>query len=282
MFQDLRQKVDTKCKQVDTREPSQKACFSVWDMVSTLNHLRSTIETSPRELIFQSGTDSQRQRAKETHKHSMAKKSFNESRKSTIQNTSALTAHSTRSEHSSSSSEHKSSNKSTRSAPKSSMAMRRAPSAPMGEEASYGGPKRARTSYGELLRLTDLPNHLSSNANVREDGRQEDSECMAALPQHAFDKALRHGYSGTPRSEYTASPWARTGPTACGEHGNGSLQSTQVLSSDREAKDNATLAITPASCEEKMLRRSRGRAGRVERISDMVRVCHSLPTTHGA
>ncbi|MQM21895.1 hypothetical protein Taro_054942 [Colocasia esculenta] len=44
----------------------------------------------------------------------MAKKSFNESRKSTIQNTSALTAHSTRSEHSSSSSEHKSSNKSKR------------------------------------------------------------------------------------------------------------------------------------------------------------------------
>ncbi|MQM20299.1 hypothetical protein Taro_053317, partial [Colocasia esculenta] len=59
--------------------------------------------------------DSQRQRAKETHKHSMAKKRFNESRKSTIQNTSALTAHSMRSEHSSSSLEHKSSNKSKRS-----------------------------------------------------------------------------------------------------------------------------------------------------------------------
>ncbi|MQL70694.1 hypothetical protein Taro_003014 [Colocasia esculenta] len=49
MFQDLRQKVDT-------REPSQKAYFTVWDMVSTLDHLRSTLETSPRELICQSGT----------------------------------------------------------------------------------------------------------------------------------------------------------------------------------------------------------------------------------
>ncbi|MQM03901.1 hypothetical protein Taro_036687 [Colocasia esculenta] len=49
-------KVDTKYRQVDTREPSQKACFAVWDMVSTLDHLRSTLETSPRELICQSGT----------------------------------------------------------------------------------------------------------------------------------------------------------------------------------------------------------------------------------
>ncbi|MQM23331.1 hypothetical protein Taro_056395 [Colocasia esculenta] len=49
-------RVDTKCRQVDTREPSQKACFAVWDMVSTLNHLRSTLETSPRELICQSRT----------------------------------------------------------------------------------------------------------------------------------------------------------------------------------------------------------------------------------
>ncbi|MQL68679.1 hypothetical protein Taro_000965 [Colocasia esculenta] len=55
MFQDLRQKVDTKYRQVDTRWPSQKAYFAVWDMVSTLNHLRSTLETSPRELICLSG-----------------------------------------------------------------------------------------------------------------------------------------------------------------------------------------------------------------------------------
>ncbi|MQM13684.1 hypothetical protein Taro_046610 [Colocasia esculenta] len=45
----------------------------------------------------------------------MAKKSFNESRKSTIQKTLALTAHSMSSEHSASSSEHKNSNGSTRS-----------------------------------------------------------------------------------------------------------------------------------------------------------------------
>ncbi|MQM21952.1 hypothetical protein Taro_054999 [Colocasia esculenta] len=48
--------VDTKCRQVDTRWLSQKTYFAVWDMVSTLDHLRSTLETSPRELFCQSGT----------------------------------------------------------------------------------------------------------------------------------------------------------------------------------------------------------------------------------
>ncbi|MQL92188.1 hypothetical protein Taro_024811, partial [Colocasia esculenta] len=48
--------VDTKGRQVDTREPSQKACFAVWNSRSTLDHLRSTLETSPRELFCQSGT----------------------------------------------------------------------------------------------------------------------------------------------------------------------------------------------------------------------------------
>ncbi|MQL84658.1 hypothetical protein Taro_017162, partial [Colocasia esculenta] len=57
----------------------------------------------------------QRKGAKEIHKHLMAKKSFNEFRKSTIQKTLALTAHSMSSEHSASSSEHKNSNGSTRS-----------------------------------------------------------------------------------------------------------------------------------------------------------------------
>ncbi|MQM00684.1 hypothetical protein Taro_033422 [Colocasia esculenta] len=47
--------VDTSPGQVDTREPSQKGCFAVWDMRSTLNHLRLTQETSPRDLICQSG-----------------------------------------------------------------------------------------------------------------------------------------------------------------------------------------------------------------------------------
>ncbi|MQM15729.1 hypothetical protein Taro_048681, partial [Colocasia esculenta] len=61
------------------------------------------------------GKDSQRKGAKEIHKHLMAKKSFNESRKSTIQKTLALTAHSMSSEHSASSSKHKKSNGSTRS-----------------------------------------------------------------------------------------------------------------------------------------------------------------------
>ncbi|MQM22936.1 hypothetical protein Taro_055995 [Colocasia esculenta] len=48
--------VNTKSDSVDTRLPSQKACFAVWDSRSTLHHLRSTLETSPRELIYQSGT----------------------------------------------------------------------------------------------------------------------------------------------------------------------------------------------------------------------------------
>ncbi|MQL70660.1 hypothetical protein Taro_002962, partial [Colocasia esculenta] len=53
------------------------------------------------------------------------------------------------------------------------MAMRRAPSALMGEEVPYEGPKHAWTSYSELLRLTDVPNHLSNNGDVRE-GRVEE------------------------------------------------------------------------------------------------------------
>ncbi|MQM17533.1 hypothetical protein Taro_050505 [Colocasia esculenta] len=48
--------VDTSPGQVDTREPSQKACFAVWVMRSTPNDIRSTLETSPRELFCQSGT----------------------------------------------------------------------------------------------------------------------------------------------------------------------------------------------------------------------------------
>ncbi|MQM22114.1 hypothetical protein Taro_055162 [Colocasia esculenta] len=55
MFTGLVSQVDTKCRQVDTRCLSQKAYFAIWDRVSTLDHLRSTLETSPRELICQSG-----------------------------------------------------------------------------------------------------------------------------------------------------------------------------------------------------------------------------------
>ncbi|MQL76494.1 hypothetical protein Taro_008880 [Colocasia esculenta] len=43
--------VDTSPSQVDTREPSQKACFSVGYSRSTLNYLRSTLDASPRELF---------------------------------------------------------------------------------------------------------------------------------------------------------------------------------------------------------------------------------------
>ncbi|MQL74528.1 hypothetical protein Taro_006893 [Colocasia esculenta] len=66
-------------------------------------------------LESSSSKEPQRKGAKEIHKYFMAKKSLNESRKSTIQKVVALTAHSKSSEHSSSSSKHKKSNGSTRS-----------------------------------------------------------------------------------------------------------------------------------------------------------------------
>ncbi|MQM13093.1 hypothetical protein Taro_046014 [Colocasia esculenta] len=56
LFTGLFSQVDTRCRQVDTRWLSQKDCFAVWDRVSTLDHLKSTLETSPRELFCQSGT----------------------------------------------------------------------------------------------------------------------------------------------------------------------------------------------------------------------------------
>ncbi|MQL93199.1 hypothetical protein Taro_025841, partial [Colocasia esculenta] len=63
--------VDTRPSQVDTRGISQRTMFTDrstldacprrpvlpdWDSVSTLDHLRSTLETSPRELFCLSGT----------------------------------------------------------------------------------------------------------------------------------------------------------------------------------------------------------------------------------
>ncbi|MQL90666.1 hypothetical protein Taro_023270 [Colocasia esculenta] len=50
------QQVDTRSSQVDTRWLSQKASFAVWDSRSTPDDLRSTLETSPRDLFCQSGT----------------------------------------------------------------------------------------------------------------------------------------------------------------------------------------------------------------------------------
>ncbi|MQL81763.1 hypothetical protein Taro_014219 [Colocasia esculenta] len=48
------------------------------------------------------------------------------------------------------------------------MAMRRAPLASMDGETAYEGPKRARTTYEALMRVTDVPNHLSRSEEVRE------------------------------------------------------------------------------------------------------------------
>ncbi|MQL95325.1 hypothetical protein Taro_027990 [Colocasia esculenta] len=63
MFQALSQNmknwstsVDTRPGQVDTRGRSQRILFTVWDSRSTPDDLRSTLETSPRELFCQSGT----------------------------------------------------------------------------------------------------------------------------------------------------------------------------------------------------------------------------------
>ncbi|MQL91126.1 hypothetical protein Taro_023727 [Colocasia esculenta] len=67
------------------------------------------------DLFTHTNQTSDQQRAKEIHKHLMAKESLNESRKSTIQKVVALTTHSKSSEHSASSLENKSSNGTTRS-----------------------------------------------------------------------------------------------------------------------------------------------------------------------
>ncbi|MQL89887.1 hypothetical protein Taro_022471 [Colocasia esculenta] len=56
MFTGLYNQVDTRCSQVDTREPSQKACLSTGNSRATRDDLRSTLETSPRELFCLSGT----------------------------------------------------------------------------------------------------------------------------------------------------------------------------------------------------------------------------------
>ncbi|MQM20954.1 hypothetical protein Taro_053984 [Colocasia esculenta] len=48
------------------------------------------------------------------------------------------------------------------------MAMKRTPLDPMGGEADYEGPKRARATFEALMRITDVPNHLSRSEEVRE------------------------------------------------------------------------------------------------------------------
>ena len=48
------------------------------------------------------------------------------------------------------------------------MDMKRAPIAPMDGETTYEGPKRAQTMYEALMRVTDVPNHLSRSEEVRE------------------------------------------------------------------------------------------------------------------
>ncbi|MQM07054.1 hypothetical protein Taro_039890 [Colocasia esculenta] len=96
-----------------------KAMIATWsDEDQSEDEEENSSSSANEELCFMAnssdGKDSQRKGAKEIHKHSMAKKSLNESRKTTIQKTLALTAHSMSSEHSASSSEHKNSNGSIR------------------------------------------------------------------------------------------------------------------------------------------------------------------------
>ncbi|MQL84061.1 hypothetical protein Taro_016556, partial [Colocasia esculenta] len=80
-----------------------------------LHPFPSSQKKSPVSPSSSFSKEAQRKGAKEIHKHFMANRSLNESRKSTIHKVLALTAHSKSSEHSSSSSEHKSSNGSKRS-----------------------------------------------------------------------------------------------------------------------------------------------------------------------
>ncbi|MQL97022.1 hypothetical protein Taro_029702 [Colocasia esculenta] len=54
LFTGLFSQVDTKCRQVDTRWLSQKACFAVWDRVSTLDHLRASQKSRWRLEEFSS------------------------------------------------------------------------------------------------------------------------------------------------------------------------------------------------------------------------------------
>ncbi|MQL67888.1 hypothetical protein Taro_000188, partial [Colocasia esculenta] len=96
-----------------------KAMIATWsDEDQSEDEEENSSSSANEELCFMAnssdGKDSQRKGAQEIHKDLMAKKSFNESRKSTIQKTLALTTHSMSSEHSASSSEHKNSNGSTR------------------------------------------------------------------------------------------------------------------------------------------------------------------------
>ncbi|MQM21305.1 hypothetical protein Taro_054343 [Colocasia esculenta] len=82
---------------------------------SSCSSVSCTQEKSPVSPSSNVSKEAQRKGAKEIHKYFMAKKSLNESRKSTIHKVVALTAHSKSSEHSSSSSKHKKSDGSTRS-----------------------------------------------------------------------------------------------------------------------------------------------------------------------
>ncbi|MQM16976.1 hypothetical protein Taro_049940 [Colocasia esculenta] len=87
---------------------------------------------------------------------------------------------------------------------RSLMAMKRAPCASMGGEASYDGPNHTRMSYSKLLRLTDVPNHLSNNANVRElfPGSRRYSKLnwiapmIKVLPMHVIHALREWGLGG--------------------------------------------------------------------------------------
>ncbi|MQM05592.1 hypothetical protein Taro_038405 [Colocasia esculenta] len=66
------------------------------------------------------------------------------------------------------------------------MAIKRAPLASMDGETAYEGPKRARTTYEALMRVTDVPNHLSRCKEVREFEATvllEEVEAFLALPK---------------------------------------------------------------------------------------------------
>ncbi|MQL70907.1 hypothetical protein Taro_003228 [Colocasia esculenta] len=91
--------------------------YEKWKLIieEAIGSLKEVDQKSPVSPSSSFSKEAQRKGAKEIHKYFMAKRSLNESKKSTIHKVLALTAHSKSSQHSSSSSEHKSSNGSKRS-----------------------------------------------------------------------------------------------------------------------------------------------------------------------
>ncbi|MQL78499.1 hypothetical protein Taro_010923 [Colocasia esculenta] len=99
----------------DATEAEHRGLKKISNEFLQASSIQASAKKSPISLSSSFSKEAQRKGAREIHKYFMAKKSLNESRKSTIHKVVALTAHSMSSEHSASSPENKSSNGSARS-----------------------------------------------------------------------------------------------------------------------------------------------------------------------